>query len=254
MTPNTTDSGQGFKAALGSITGKLRESLADPESQAKVDARIAAQKAADEAAEAEKRRRHAAFLAREAGGGRCHEYRFDTYKVATDHQTKVFQLVREWAETLPERIANCESLVLYGACGTGKDHLAFAAARLGILKYGVTVTWRNGRNLAADFRDGINEGESETDKIRELRADNLLVLSDPLPVSGKLTDFQVDVLYRVLDARYAANRPMIVTLNAIDESDADKRLGPPLWDRIQDRAWIAHCNWPSHRKPGRVVK
>lgn len=245
---------------IGEVVKPLVTRLATVAGSSEADARIAARLAEEEArkakAEEDRRVQNLARMTERAGGDRYAGYRFENYVSKTPHQTKVVAMVREWAETVQERVANCESLVLYGKVGTGKDHLAYAAARLAIVRFGVTVGWRNGRSLAGEFRDAIDseKGPTEAELVRNLKAADVLVLSDPLPVTGELTPYQVDILYRVLDARYSANRPMIVTLNAIDENDADRRLGPPLWDRIQDRAWIAHCNWEGHRKPGRVLK
>ena len=229
---------------------------ASAETDARVEARIAEDEARKAAAEQQRRKDAVENLALKAGGDRYKGYLFENYRVTDPSQGKAVEMVREWGESVKDRVANCESLVLYGKVGTGKDHLAFAAARLAILKHGATFGWRNGRALAGEFRDAMDsqKSTSEAEIVRELKRPDVLVLSDPLPVAGELTPYQVDILYRVLDARYAAGRPLIVTLNAADEADADRRLGPPLWDRIQDRAWIVPCRWEGFRKPSRVLK
>lgn len=192
-------------------------------------------------------------LAHQAGGDRTNGYRFGTYQAKTDYQRQVFEKVQEWADTFPARQKACEGLVLFGTVGTGKDHLAFAAVRKVVMLHGVTAGWRNGRDLMGEVRDRMSEDKSERQFYEGLESPAILVLSDPLPVSGPLTTHQADVLYRVVENRYAAHKLTLVTINVKDDADADQRLGVPTWDRLCDRAWKIECKWPSYRRPAVVL-
>lgn len=192
-------------------------------------------------------------LAVQAGGKRYDNHRFTNWKDSTAKQTAVKSMVMEWANTFEERLKYREGLVLYGPVGTGKDHLVFAACRQAIIQHGVLICWRNGRDLMGEVRDRISEDRSERDWIAGLESPHVLVISDPLPVVGPLTAHQADMLYRVVDNRYAAGRITCVTLNAANDQEADERLGVATWDRLCGDAWKIKCEWASHRKPAREI-
>lgn len=192
-------------------------------------------------------------FAESAGGKRIAASRFGNYEAKTASQKEVLATVQEWANTFPERSTSAEGLVLYGPCGTGKDHLVFSAVRQVMIQHRKSAHWRNGRDLMGLIRDRITEEKSEQDFIRYLTHSDILVISDPLPTMGELKEFQADMLYRIIENRYADAKITVMTLNVSDDSEADRRLGAATWDRVCDRAWKCFCNWPSHRKPARIV-
>jgi DNA replication protein DnaC len=57
------------------------------------------------------------------------------------------------------------------------------------------------------------------------------------------------MLYRAVEARYAAGKPTIVTVNVANDGEADLRLGAPTWDRLCHGAGKIKCEWPSYRQP-----
>lgn len=195
----------------------------------------------------------AAEFAIQAGGARTAGYRFKEYRANSDYQRQVAAAVEEWATTFPERAAAPNPLVLFGTCGTGKDHLIFAAANQVIHQNNVTAAWRNGRDLMGEVRDRISEDRSESQFFNALEAPQILVISDPLPVIGNLSAHQADVLYRIIDGRYAAKKLTLMTLNVTGDADADSRLGVATWDRICHDAWKFECKWPSYRQPAKVL-
>jgi DNA replication protein DnaC len=158
----------------------------------------------------------------------------------------------DYAATVKDRRAAREGIVLYGAVGTGKDHLAFAVARAAVLA-GFSVRWLNGQDWFGQVRDGMDSGTSEESIVGRIANADFAVISDPLPPIGNLTTHQSTMLYRAIDDRYNAGKPTIVTLNVKDDNEADTRLGEATWDRLCHGAWKIRCHWPSHRKPAREV-
>lgn len=231
-------------AALASTLERLKQPYASDEEIAVLER--------DE----EPRRRRAALerLIREAGGGRFADYSLPKFIASNPKQAAVKSAVEEWVATFPERQKRQEGIVLYGPVGTGKDHLAFGAVGAVVIQYGATAAYRNGRDLMSEVRDRIGADKPEAALIASLEAPDVLVLSDPLPPRGDLTDFQADVLYRVVENRSAARRLTVCTLNIENDSEADRRLGAPTWDRLCDRAWKMACFWESYRRPAREVK
>lgn len=174
---------------------------------------------------------------------------FDTFKVTTEYQRSVVLAVREYMD----RDNRSEGLVLYGPCGTGKDHLAFAVAAKAAYD-GTDVIWLNGQDWFGQIRDAMDGDTTESSLVNRIARPSLAVISDPLPPVGNLSPHQATMLYRAVQARYAAGKPTIVTVNVASDADADERLGVPTWDRLCDGAWKVFCNWQSYRKPAREVR
>ena len=84
----------------------------------------------------------------------------------------------------------------------------------------------------ATVRDsfGRDDGETESELIRYLTRPEILILSDPLPPAGKLTEFQTNVLFRAIDYPYSRCQPTWVTLNCSGSKEADERMG---WQNIE---------------------
>lgn len=207
-----------------------------------------------ELADEEPRRRNA-ILAKliDAAGSGFANYKLKTWIPKTSKQVEVKRAIGEWWTTFPARRELREGLVLYGPVGTGKDHLAFGAVAAAVKEHGCSAGFRNGRELMAEYRDRIGSDKSESGLIDALTWQHVLILSDPLPVRGELTDFQADVLYRLVDGRAAAGLITVCTLNVANDEEADRRLGAATWDRLCDRAWKLGCFWESYRRPSREV-
>lgn len=207
-----------------------------------------------ELAEAEarkKRREHNERLGKliRQAGERYANCRLENFVIVTDSQRKVAQACLDYL-TRPNKT---EGLVLYGPCGTGKDHLAFAIA--GQLTWeGASVEWMYGQDWFGQVRDAMDGDTTEASLVRYLCHPDITVISDPLPPIGNLTPHQATMLYRVVQGRYQSGKPTIVTVNVSSDQEADERLGVPTWDRLCDGAWKIQCNWPSHRKPAREVR
>lgn len=207
--------------------------------------------------EAEKRGRNQIMgqLLRDAGGERFYRCSFAHYVTATPLQVRVLEACKEFASTIKDRLSTGDNLLLYGPVGTGKDHLAFAVCWQAVMAGDVdSAGWINGQSWFGRIRDAMDEKTTEESLIqRELRPD-VLVISDPQPPIGVLTQHQASMLYRLVDARYCERKTTIITINVPSDEEADKRIGAAIWDRMNDRAWKLHCNWPSARKPAREVK
>lgn len=135
-------------------------------------------------------------------------------------------------------------------CWRPADHWRTRAlAKAAIVSHGLSVAWRSGPELYGSFRDAIGQDEPESAVVARLIFPTILILSDPLPPKGVLTDYQAQTLYRVIDGRYRECRRSWVSLNMADGSEADDRLGAALVDRLREGAVIVHCNWPSYRRP-----
>lgn len=182
-------------------------------------------------------------------GQRYNGARLSNFRIEHEGQGEVVEALRGYADDLRTAVDQGEGVVLFGARGTGKDHLVMALAGIGVVKHGLTVRWINGADLWGDLRDGIDARRPERELVATLTAPDVLYLSDPLPPSGALTEYQAGFLFRVLDRRYSRNKPLWVTLNVSGRRELDDRFGSQLADRLVDGALCLHCAWPSYRRP-----
>lgn len=192
-------------------------------------------------------------LALQAGEALAMRATFANYKAPTQDQDQVKVAVCQWTDTWPDRLREVNNLVLHGPVGTGKDHLALAAMRTICWVHGVSCAWVNGRDMMGEVRDAIDSHTSERSLLSRWAQPTLVCISDPLPTMGELTPHQADMLYRVIRERIDRGRPTIITVNVQNGDEADRRLGVPTWDRMQQNAWVMRCNWESHRQPAKVV-
>lgn len=162
-------------------------------------------------------------------------------------QADVLARLAKFAENMPSLIGS--GVLLFGAPGTGKDHLLAALLKIATAKWGYRVTWWDGVDLAAEFRSLMNENSRTTERefIRELVRPHVLAISDPVPPRGELSTYQLSTLREVIDLRYRDRKPIWITTNIDKRDDADAALSVPLMDRLKEGAVSIYCDWPSYR-------
>lgn len=174
-------------------------------------------------------------------GTRYAECSFESFRCERPEQTAVLERLRgyDWLHR--------PNVLLFGPKGTGKDHLLTALVRQAG-EGDLGVEWRNGLDLFGEWRALVGSEESEREAVAALVSCDVLALSDPLPPSGTLSEWQQQMLARVVDGRYRRLAPTWVTLNVTGKQEFDERLGPLIADRLRDGAVTCFCNWPSFRK------
>jgi len=215
------------------------------------------------------------------------------YQCSVPNQSKAIWALENYADNLLHKLEVGTNIILHGPSGTGKDHMLIGLAKKILLQAGeskrirgfchkiistgiktvehfeiyrndpvvperiffsVHVHWENGMDLYGDMRDIIdNRYQTEDRFIAGMTLPDILILSDPLPPRGSITDFQSQVLFRILDTRYRQCKPTWVTLNVRGAAEGDERLGPQLVDRLRDGALSIHCDWPSYRKVSQSI-
>ena len=105
--------------------------------------------------------------------------------------------------------------------------------------------------MAAAFRSTVsNKRVSEENVTEGYTMPHVLVIDDLLPPgTASLSDFQAQVLLRVVDERYRERRPTFVTLNALTGEEAQARFGGAILDRLRSNALCLKCDFASFRKP-----
>jgi DNA replication protein DnaC len=191
-------------------------------------------------------------------GIRYADCRLDNFVVSLPEQKKVVDALRDYVATFDERAKRGQGVVLFGPAGTGKDHLAVAVCKAVYDRwtdwYGRKfIRFVTGLDLYRMIRDTMgSKSTSEWDVIEPYVRASLLLLSDPLPPRGPLTDWQAGVLLDIIDARYRGLLPTIVTVNIANGNEGDERMGAQTLDRLKDGAVCFYCDWPSYRKAQKV--
>ena len=121
-------------------------------------------------------------------------------------------------------LAQNAGLLLFGSPGTGKTFAASCIANA-LMGKGVPVLVTSIVRLTAGmFGDDLNE------LLSRMNAARLLVLDDF--GAERSTDFKQEQVFTLIDARYAAKKPMIITTNLTDfktETDVRRKR---VYDRI----------------------
>jgi DNA replication protein DnaC len=151
-----------------------------------------------------------------------HHMTFDSFAAYTNGLKESYYAAKDFTE----RPAGL--LFLYGNPGSGKTHLAVAAA-LRLVEHGKGVRFWRMMDLAAALRDAATSDNHELDALVNLLSKIGVLVIDEFPPEH-VTPFVYEQLYRILDARYAVLAPTIITSN-LDLEQIDM---PRLASRLRD--------------------
>lgn len=128
--------------------------------------------------------------------------------------------------------ASYPGLMFRGRPGCGKTHLSVAVLRT-VIERGFAGHYRGFNDLLARLRDSYNDHspEREAALLEPLAEAQLLVLDDLGAESP--TDWMRDRLYLIVNRRYEAGLPMIVTTNCT-EAELEARIGPRTASRLYE--------------------
>lgn len=146
---------------------------------------------------------------------------------------RVLQVVREYAETFAKETET--GLMIRGPKGAGKTHLA-SAATMAILQRGFSVAFWNVPLVLEEIRATYNRRPSEDGPdaatiMARARESDLLVLDDL--ATEKPSDWVVERIYLVVEARYQDLKPVLVTTNA-SMKELEELLSPKTVSRLAE--------------------
>lgn len=168
--------------------------------------------------------RHSGFPDKE-----MHQWTFANDDMENEQLTKA---MKRYVENFPELKKQGKGLLLYGNVGRGKTYAACEVANALIDKgYSVMVT---NFSRILNTLQGTFERQEYLDK---LNGYSLLVIDDLGIERG--TEFSKEQVYNVIDSRYRAGKPMIITTNLSIEqiknpADIEDRR---VYDRILERCF-----------------
>ena len=134
-----------------------------------------------------------------------------TFAADDGSNPKMTAAMQNYVQHFDEFRAQGKGLLLFGSVGTGKTFLAACAANA-LIDKGVPALVTNFSRIANTLQ-GMFEGRQEY--LDSLNKFPLLVLDDLS--TERQTDYMLEMVYNVIDARYRAKLPLIVTTNLTRE-------------------------------------
>lgn len=168
---------------------------------------------------------------------------FSTFRI-TENNEKPFRYCKRYVERFDEMKSTNQGLLLHGPVGTGKS---FAAACIAneLLSKGVSVVMTSFVKLIERF-SGFDD---DTQYLIDLLNKASLLIIDDLGAE-RATDFSLEKVYNVIDSRYRAKLPMILTTNVTlpeMKNTTDIRY-QRIYDRVFENCFPIQFSGPSWRR------
>lgn len=169
------------------------------------------------------------------------EWSFDNDDMANP---KITNAMKNYVKNFKDLRSQGKGLLLYGNCGSGKTFAACEVANA-LIDKGYPVLATNFARLTNTIQ-GMYEGKQRY--IDSLNQFDLLIIDDL--GAERSSEFMQEMIYNIIDNRYRAGLPMIITTNL----SIDKIKNPPsieytrIYDRILERCFPIEISGASRRR------
>lgn len=183
-----------------------------------------------------------------AGSLMDEKFRESTFQsfLQTKNNARNLKLCRRYAEGFNEMLEKNQGLLLWGGYGTGKTYAAACIANC-LLDRMVPVVMTSFVKILQNVQ-GFKSDDDEQRFIDLMNRAQLLIVDDL--GTERNTDFALEKVYNIVDSRYRARKPMILTTNLTlsqMQEVSDVRYGR-IYDRIFEMCYPIEFKGPSWRK------
>lgn len=177
-------------------------------------------------------------------GSRFEKLTFESFKPRPGTEL-AYKITRDYTTNFDKHQGE-GGILLWGSPGNGKSHLVAAAANELSAK-GKTVVFQTAAELLERIRHTFRQKNTETEReiIEALTHCDVLVLDDI--GAEKISDWVLDVMFRIVDGRYRQNKPILYTTN-YKPSQLLNRLGERIYDRMIETSTIVENQGTSYRR------
>ncbi len=173
---------------------------------------------------------------------------FCLYGEHQERQAKILTYAKTFADDFSRHRDAGTWLLFVGNTGTGKGHLCAAIINR-IIQAGWSALFTKTPRLLREIKETFNRDAEVTqgEILRRMGALDLLVIDEVGVQFG--TDTERMILYEVLDLRYEAMLPVILTSNVRNLKTLEKLLGERIIDRLfEGESRILFFDWESYRR------
>lgn len=153
------------------------------------------------------------------------------FEIDDGRQSETMMLVKDYADNFDNRSKNGRGLLLFGSTGQGKTFAAECVANK-LFDEGRNVIMRSLSQVVLEIQGAGFDSEEYVDRLASC---SLLILDDL--GTERMTEFAQTSVFAVIDARYSARKPMVITTNLTGEelSQTDDLNRQRLFGRILER-------------------
>lgn len=157
---------------------------------------------------------------------------------------KITTVAQNYVENFKTFKSSGKGLLFYGNVGTGKTYTAACIANA-LLDQGTAVLMTNFSRIINHIQNSFEGRNEYLDGLNEY---DLLILDDL--AAERQTEFMLENIYNVIDNRYRANKPLIITTNLTIEQlkNPATTATARIYDRILEKCFPVEVAGKSHRR------
>ena len=151
----------------------------------------------------------------------------------TEIEPMVVREVRRFVDRIDERIDAGEGLWFMGDIGTGKTTLAMLVSKAA-LDAGRSVAIYSLPRLLAEIRKTYDDSSDRSylELLDRLTSVDLLHIDDL--GAERTSEWVLEQLYSIVNARYEEQRSMVVTTNIVEKNELDEQITPRTVSRLTE--------------------
>jgi DNA replication protein DnaC len=162
---------------------------------------------------------------------RYRDVAFDRPPVSDIDPRNTVDAVRGYVDRIDDHLAAGRGLWLMGSPGTGKTTLAMLVSKAA-LDRGHSVAIYSLPRLLNEIRDTHRAERSHVELLDRLTAVDLLHVDDV--GAERSTDWVLEELYSIVNARYEEQRSMLITTNIMDRDKLCEQITPRTVSRLTE--------------------